>query len=119
MRELNKKKKELEKNKKENKEFEINDLKHRLNKLANIYRTTREIGIESGNYYKKEWWRSEKYTVNSRKSRPHICYYGPRKYDYTYEYESYSDSEDEKQYENCYEGVLDRQAKANIKYELF
>ncbi|WP_099192183.1 hypothetical protein [Tepidibacter mesophilus] len=100
MRELNNRKKQLEelkiKAKKESKidyiNNEINDLKDRLNKLSNIYRTTREIGIEARNYYKKEWWRSAEYTVNSRKSRPHLFYHGAEKY----EYESYANQENEK-----------------------
>lgn len=54
---------------------EINLLKERLSPLLNIYRTTREIGREAANYYEGSWWRSEKYTCNSRKSRrPVICY---------------------------------------------
>lgn len=104
IKELNKKKIKLEeiKNKTKNKikkqefELEINSLKDRLNKLSNMYRTTREIATEAINYNNKEWWRSEKYTVNARKSRPHICYYGPRKYDYEYELET--DTENEKRY---------------------
>ncbi|SHK46303.1 hypothetical protein [Tepidibacter formicigenes] len=102
MKELNNRKKQLEeskikvkrKNAIEYVDNEIHQLKDRLNKLARMYRTTREIGIEARNYYNKEWWRSEEYTVNSRKSRPYIPYYGATKYDY--EYESYSNQKDEK-----------------------
>ncbi|MBB6219011.1 hypothetical protein HNQ80_005189, partial [Anaerosolibacter carboniphilus] len=56
--------------------LEIQILKERLKALQEIYRTTSEIGVEAGNYYKRGWWRSEKYTTNSRKSRLPILYHG-------------------------------------------
>lgn len=55
---------------------DIENLKIRINALQIIHRTTREIGTEAKNYYKRGWWRSEKYTTNSKKSRLPVFYYG-------------------------------------------
>lgn len=44
-------------------------IEDRLKHLLQIQRNVREISIEVKNYYERSWWRSEKYTLNCRKSR--------------------------------------------------
>ena len=55
--------------KREEIELKITELNDRLRPLNAIYRDLSEIGREASNYYKRSWWRSEKYTCNKRKSR--------------------------------------------------
>lgn len=73
--ELKMKKKELEAKLKTNDKVHIGvsksliEIENRLRPLLQIQRNVREIGIEVNNYYERSWWRSEKYTLNTRKSR--------------------------------------------------
>ena len=73
--ELKMKKKELEAKFKTNDKVHIGvsksliEIENRLKPLLQIQRNVREIGIEVNNYYERSWWRSEKYTLNTRKSR--------------------------------------------------
>lgn len=48
---------------------EIERYKRRISVLYEIYLDLKKVRLEAKNYYNKEWYRSEKYTVNSRKSR--------------------------------------------------
>lgn len=48
---------------------QIRDIEERISTLLVIQRNLREIGAEVDNYYEKSWWRSEKYTLNSRKPK--------------------------------------------------
>lgn len=48
---------------------EIEKYKRRISVLYEIYLDLKKVRLEAKNYYNKEWYRSEKYTVNSRKSR--------------------------------------------------
>lgn len=48
---------------------EIERYKRRIAVLYEIYLDLKKVRLEAKNYYNKEWYRSEKYTVNSRKSR--------------------------------------------------
>lgn len=48
---------------------EYKDAEKRTKILRSMERDLREISRESGNYYKKGWWRSEHYTFNNRKPR--------------------------------------------------
>lgn len=50
-------------------ELRIDDIKDRLKPLLEMQRDVREAGKEVLNYYNRSWWRSEKYTINTRKSR--------------------------------------------------
>lgn len=79
---------------------EIELLEDRIKALQAIHRTTKEIGIEANNYYKRGWWRSEKYTTNSRKSRLPVFYYGFIIKDED-EYQREADREDETGSEDC------------------
>ncbi|WP_202710593.1 hypothetical protein [Sporosalibacterium faouarense] len=47
----------------------ITNIEDRLKPLLIIRRNVRETGREVSNYYERSWWRSEKYTLNRRKSR--------------------------------------------------
>ncbi len=73
--ELKMKKKELEAKIKTKDKVHIDvsksliEIENRLIPLLQIQRNVREIGIEVNNYYERSWWRSEKYTLNTRKSR--------------------------------------------------
>lgn len=51
----------------------LEEIKIKLNILKSMERDTREIEKEVRNYYEGGWWRSEKYTLNQRKSRKHYA----------------------------------------------
>lgn len=43
------------------------EIKERIKILNEMYRTTSAIGREAEHYYEQDWWRSEIYTLNTRK----------------------------------------------------
>ena len=51
---------------------DIIELNERLEPLLTMQRDAREVVAVVKNYYRKEYWRSEEYTLNSRKSRKHV-----------------------------------------------
>lgn len=51
------------------KNSDIIALNDRLKLLRVMYKYLSEVTREVANYYKRGWWRSEKYTFNQRKSR--------------------------------------------------
>lgn len=53
---------------------DIRELRQRLKPLMAMQRDLREISKEVKNYYVRSWWRSERYTCNSRKARRFIPY---------------------------------------------
>jgi uridine kinase len=58
------------------KDPDVIDLNDRINKLSLMQRDTQEVTKEVEHYFDRWWWRSEKYTLNSRKARKFI-YAGP------------------------------------------
>jgi hypothetical protein len=48
------------------------DIENRIKPLVNMRNDLREVTKEITHYYDKGWWRSEKYTLNQRKSRKFV-----------------------------------------------
>ena len=64
---LNKRITELRKQREEvEDEKKVNDINNRLSIFYAMQRDVREVEKEVRHYYDKGWWRSEKYTCNSR-----------------------------------------------------
>ena len=86
---------ESELNKKNRKKIicEIEKLKDRLKPLIQMHREIKEISEEIFHYYDKWWWGNEKYTLNRRKSRLPVFYYGYIEYE---EHEQETNSDDER-----------------------
>ena len=49
--------------------YEIRELHQRMKPLTAMQRDLGEAAKEVKNYYVRSWWRSEKYTCNTRKAR--------------------------------------------------
>lgn len=47
-------------------------LKNRISPLNKMRNDLREVTKEVTHYYDRGWWRSEKYTLNQRKSRKYV-----------------------------------------------
>mgnify|MGYP000332439081 CR=1 FL=1 len=48
---------------------EVIAMKERIAPLKTMLNELKTVSREVSNYYKRGWWRSEKYTLNQRKSR--------------------------------------------------
>ncbi|WHH59151.1 hypothetical protein [Petroclostridium sp. X23] len=57
-------------------ESKIIDIDDQLKLLNAMDRDLQEIGRESEHYFDRGWWRSEKYTLNSRHAKLPTIYYG-------------------------------------------
>jgi len=90
------------------KDPQIIELKDRIKPLNAMLNDLKEVTKEVIHYYDKGWWRSEKYTLNKRKSRKFI-YSEPIYYEACDECEG--EREDEEQFEYGYY-ILDGQAEA-------
>ncbi|WHH58295.1 hypothetical protein [Petroclostridium sp. X23] len=66
----------------------IKEIEDRLKPLNAMHRDLIEIGREAANYFERGWWRSDKYTLNSKKSRLPCIYYGYIERGYGDKYES-------------------------------
>lgn len=74
-KELNKIEKDCQLSKEE-KRLRNRELRERLKPLYAMHRDLRCIYWTVKNYYEPGWWRSEKYTCNSRKTRRPVLYIG-------------------------------------------
>lgn len=54
------------------KDLQIIELSNRIKPLQIMLHDVNDIGREIEHYYDKEWWKSEKYMLNARKSRKFI-----------------------------------------------
>lgn len=89
---------------------QIIELNDRLKPLVNMLNDLKEITREINHYYDKGWWRSEKYTLNKRKSRKFI-YSEPA--GYILEYEPTTEGTDET-YVGCIDGYcIDEETEAD------
>lgn len=59
----------------------IAEVDKRLTDLRSILKDVKEVTKEIEHYFDKRWWRSEKYTLNARKSR-RILHAGPSRHEY-------------------------------------
>jgi len=74
------------------KDPDLIELNERLKLLKIMQRETMEVAKEIEHYYDRSWWRSEKYTLNRRKSRKFI-YSEPIYYEDFDEYEGTGEDE--------------------------